>query len=176
MIISLSDAQAIDPKITQDDLDAFESSIRRLTNNNFQNNHIRFENVVVASEDTVQVTGEIIGLRVGDTVEVNYSRYNDGLYTIKSITGDRITFEEDRLHPSVVNGIILTKVEYPLDIKMGVKKLIDYDLKMGDKVGIKSETISRMSTTYYDINSKESVEGYPASLLSFVNKYQKMRW
>ena len=45
MIITLGDARAIDDSITQDDLDALETSVRELTNNNFQNVHIRFKGI-----------------------------------------------------------------------------------------------------------------------------------
>ena len=71
---------------------------------------------------------------------------------------------------------MVTKVEYPADIKRGIKKLIEYDKAMAGKVGIKSETIARMSITYYDVNTAENTDGYPSSLLSFLKKYEKMRW
>lgn len=47
---------------------------------------------------------------------------------------------------------------------------------MAGKIGIKSETISRMSTTYYDMTATENTDGYPSALLSFLKKYEKMRW
>lgn len=72
--------------------------------------------------------------------------------------------------------MMVTLVNYPPDIKRGVKKLIQYDKKMSGKIGIKSETISRMSTTYYDVNAAENIEGYPVSLLSFLKKYERIRW
>ena len=71
---------------------------------------------------------------------------------------------------------MLTLVQYPADVTRGIKKLIAYDKKMASKIGIKSESISRMSTTYYDVNASENIDGYPASLLSFLTKYEKMRW
>jgi hypothetical protein len=71
---------------------------------------------------------------------------------------------------------MVTLIKYPDDIAKGVKKLIAYDKKMSSKIGIKSESISRMNTTYYDVNASENIDGYPAALLSFLNKYEKMRW
>ena len=93
MIISLGDARAIDIDITQDDLDAFETSVRELTNNNFQNTFVRFKNVEFVNENTILVSDEIRGLRVGDTVEVNYSHYNDGLFVVKEIDIKQITVQ-----------------------------------------------------------------------------------
>jgi hypothetical protein len=80
MIITLAEAQAFDVDITQSDLDAFETSIRELTNNSFQNTAVRFHGVEFPSSSTILVFSDIIGLKAGDTIEVNYSRYNDGLY------------------------------------------------------------------------------------------------
>ncbi|WP_336272164.1 hypothetical protein [Lactococcus lactis] len=54
--------------------------------------------------------------------------------------------------------------------------MLQYDVTMGDKLGIKSESIARMNITYYDMNSSESINGYPASLFGFLKKYKKMRW
>ena len=70
----------------------------------------------------------------------------------------------------------MTLVEYPADILSGVVKLLKYDAKMGDKLGLKSESVSRMSKTYYDVNASENIEGYPAALMSFLDKYKELRW
>ena len=176
MIISLGDAREIDIDITQDDLDAFETSVRKLTNNNFQNTFVRYKNVEFVNENTILVRDEIRGLRVGDTVEVNYSHYNDGLFVVDQIDGKQITVQGTPFFEANSGLAMVTKVEYPADIKRGIKKLIEYDKAMADKVGIKSETIARMSITYYDVNTAENTDGYPSSLLSFLRKYEKMRW
>lgn len=176
MIITLGDAKKLNPDIEQDDLDAFETSVRELTNNNFHNNYVRFQYLDFIAEDIIKVHTDVMGLRVGDTVEVNYSRFNDGLYTVVSLDGNQIKVAGQPLFDEQNTKAMLTKVEYPADIKRGIKKLIEYDVKMADKVGIKSETISRMSTTYYDVNGSDNTDGYPSSLLSFLEKYEKMRW
>ncbi|MFL2100088.1 hypothetical protein [Desemzia sp. FAM 23989] len=176
MIISIADAKEVDPNIAQDDLDAFESSVRELTNNNFQNTRIRFKEVEFVEKNIILVNEQIIGLRIGDTIEVNYSHYNDGLFVVEEIQGKQITVEGAPFYLADSGKSMVTKVEYPADIKRGIKKLIQYDKKMTSKVGIKSETISRMSITYYDVNAADNTEGYPSSLLSFLKKYEKMRW
>lgn len=176
MIISLEDAQKIDPNIDQDDLDSFENTVRELTNNNFQNTRIRYKNITFISHNSIGLGIKPIGLKVGDTIEINYNGYNNGLYAIKSIVEDVLGFEDNSFTEIDLKGAMLTKIEYPADVKRGIKKLIQYDKKMSSKVGIKSETISRMSTTYYDVNNTDNTEGYPSSLLSFLDKYKKMRW
>lgn len=176
MIISLDEAKLIDSNITQDDLDAFEQSIRQLTNNTFQNTAVRFEGVTLEEPNVIRIKGPIRGLRVGDTVEVNYSAYNDGVYVIDEILADTINVAGAPFIDEMNSRMMLTLVSYPADIKRGVKKMIEYDKKMAGKVGIKSQTISRMSTTYYDVNANENTEGFPAALLSFLKKYEKMRW
>ena len=176
MIITLGDARAIDDSITQDDLDAFEVAFRSLTNNSFQNKHIRFKDIEFVGENLIAVKDPIAGIKTGDTIEVNYSHYNDGLYVIESIDGKQITVQGTPFFVANTGGSMLTLVQYPADIARGIKKLIAYDKKMASKIGIKSESISRMSTTYYDVNASENIDGYPASLLSFLTKYEKMRW
>ena len=176
MIITLGDARAIDDSITQEDLDAFEVAFRSLTNNSFQNKHIRFKDIEFVGENLIAVKDPIVGIKTGDTIEVNYSHYNDGLYVIESIDGKQITVQGTPFFVANTSGSMLTLVQYPADVVRGIKKLIEYDKKMASKIGIKSESISRMSITYYDVNASENVDGYPASLVSFLTKYEKMRW
>lgn len=176
MIISLEDAKLIDDTITQADLDGLETAVRRLTNNNFQNLAVRFQGLTFTSDDTFTVKEPIKGLRVGDTLEVNNSLYNDGLYPVTDIGGQAITVAHAAFYEGYTRASIATKVEYPADIATGIKRLLAYDKKMGGKLGIKSESIARMSTTYYDMSAGENTDGYPSSLLSFLKKYEKMRW
>ena len=176
MIISLEQAQAINPAITIEDLYAYEQAIRALTHNNFQDPNVRGQ-ALTLHDHTIQIDrGYTTGLKIGDTVEINYTRFNDGIYTIKALTPDTIEVNEGVFFNEISRDAIVTKISYPADIAKGVKKLISYDLNMGNKVGIKSEAIARMSVTYYDVNNTENVEGYPAALLSFIKKYRKMRW
>ena len=176
MIITLGDARAIDDSITQEDLDAFEVAFRSLTNNNFQNKHIRFKDIEFVGENLIAVKDPIVGIKTGDTIEVNYSHYNDGLHVVEEIAGKQIKVQGTPFFVANTGGSMLTIVQYPADIARGIKKLIAYDKKMVSKIGIKSESISRMSITYYDVNASENIDGYPASLVSFLTKYEKMRW
>ncbi|WP_440896243.1 hypothetical protein ACS127_17235 [Amphibacillus sp. Q70] len=174
MIISLKEAQIIDPKIEQDDLDAFEQSVRELTSNNFQVKQVR-HNIKWVGDQSIMVDSDIRGMREGDTIEINYTQLNDGVYEVISIEEGVITLK-DELFRETPKRAILTLVRYPADVKRGIKKLIEYDRKMSGKIGVKSETISRMSKTYFDVNASENTDGYPKALLSFLDKYKKMRW
>ena len=176
MIITLGDARAIDDSVTQEDLDAFEVAFRSLTNNSFQNKHIRFKDIEFVGENLIAVKDPIVGIRTGDTIEVNYSHYNDGLYVVEELTGKQIKVQGKPFFVANTSGSMITLVQYPADVKAGLKKILSYNLKMADKIGIKSESISRMSTTYYDVNANETVDGYPAAMVSFLKKYEKMRW
>lgn len=177
MIISLEDALKICPDVTQEDLDGIEKSIRVLTNNPFQNRRVRFKRIRFENEATIAILDDIQGLRAIDTVQVSGSKWNDGLYVVDQIDGSMINLKgNSRLFTGTDPDAFLTKVEYPADILSGVRKLLAYDSKMRDKVGLKSKTVSRMSETYYDQNSGESVNGYPAALMSFINKYKLLKW
>lgn len=177
MIITLEEAQKIFKPVTQDDLDGLETAIRTLTNNPFQNKHIRHHDLRFNSESSIKVNNEIIGLRKGDTIQISNSKINDGLFVVKVIADQEITVEgEPQFFEINCEQAVLTKVQYPPDILLGVKKLIQYDSKMVNKMGLKSKTVSRMSETYYDQNNGESINGYPASMMSFINKYKLLKW
>lgn len=176
MILSLEDAKKIDPNVTQEDLDALEQTVRQLTNNNFQNIHIRFKQLTFSGA-VITLKEEPFGLRPGDTIQISNSKVNDGLTTIKGITGKEIALDRTEPFFEVFSReAFMTKVEYPADIRMGIEELLRFKKKMGAKLGIKSESIARMSVTYYDINASDNVEGFPAAKFSFLNKYEKMRW
>lgn len=66
--------------------------------------------------------------------------------------------------------------EYPMDVKMGVINMLNWDLENRDKVGIQSETISRHSVTYFNMDGDNSTMGYPKSLLGFLKPYMKARF
>lgn len=66
--------------------------------------------------------------------------------------------------------------EWPHDIKMGVVKLIEWDLDVGKKDGIASETISRHSVTYANTTAAETAMGYPMKKLGFLKPYMRARF
>ena len=70
----------------------------------------------------------------------------------------------------------MTKVEYPDDVQQGVIELMIWEVKNRQKVGIKSETLSRHSVSYYDQDANNQVMGYPVSLLGFLKPYIKARF
>lgn len=71
---------------------------------------------------------------------------------------------------------LVTKVEYPADIKAGLLELLKWDVKNRPKTGIKSETLSRHSVTYFDQDANNQVMGYPVTLLGFLKPYIKARF
>ena len=72
--------------------------------------------------------------------------------------------------------VLCTKVEYPADIKMGVINLMKWDKENRSKVGVQSETISRHSVTYFNMDGDNSSLGYPKSLTGFLKPYMKARF
>lgn len=174
MIVTLTDAQKVNPDITKIELDAIEQQVRTLTNNNFHNRNKRITGLRF-NETGLMLVYEAKGFEIGATIEINNSRYNDGVYTIINVDSEQITFDKATTYEYAPDAM-MTKVEYPADIVVGVIKLLKYEQKMATKIGIKSETVSRMSTTYFDVNSADNVEGLPASVWSFLKKYKKLRW
>lgn len=150
-------------------LQALELSIRGYTNNNFQQRNIRTVCPVMAQK----LYTPYPHFQVGDTVQISQSIFNDGVYTIKGIVDDMIELDKGLLDE---NQVLVTKVEYPKDVVMGVVNMLKWDLENRKKVGIQSETISRHSVTYFNMDGDNSTMGYPKSLLGFLKPYKKARF
>lgn len=168
-IMTLPEFQGADVNVVQKKLDGLEVLIRSYTNNNFQNRNIRF----LASSVGNKINGVSPFLRVGDTIQISESLVNDGLYVIKEISDVSITVDKEIF---CVPRNLVTKVEYPLDVQQGIIKLMKWEQTHKDKTGIKSETLSRHSVTYYDQDENNQVMGYPVSLLGFLDSYMKARF
>lgn len=182
MIVTLEKAKQLlgITDVSKDDylaskLQSLEVMIRNLTNNKFLDIKIRVrENFIFEGTRIMGIDFIAEGFRTENTIEIVDSMLNDGLYSVVAVDNNSITIDKEI--ETEQSYVMITKVSYPYDIVDGVIKLIQYDLKMGSKIGIKQETISRHSVTYYDVNATESVEGYPAALMKFLDKYKKLRW
>lgn len=185
MIVTLAQVKArlgiSEEDDSQDDaltlrIQALECAIRARTNNKFQDIRVRSSGTLAIVAANKSIAGDLFqtrGFRVGNLIEIN-SIQNRGLFTVSTVSDSQMTVSEALVDET--DAVLITKVVYPLDIQQGVLDLIKYDQDMRDKAGIKSETISRHSVTYYDMTAAESLDGYPASMLSFVDKYRKLRW
>ena len=65
---------------------------------------------------------------------------------------------------------------FPPDVKMGAINMLKWDIESRDKVGIQSETISRHSVTYFNMDGDNSSLGYPKSLTGFLKPYRKAQF
>lgn len=154
-------------------LQALELLVRGYTNNNFQLRAIRAVAVAVSANNTLMLNTPI-PFRVGDTLQITDSDLlPDKLVTITAIADGVITVAEDLYDEG---GVVITKVQYPVDVKMGVVNLLKWEMNNRDKVGIASETISRHSVTYVDMNGDNSTVGYPKALMGFLKPYKKARF
>lgn len=175
MIIPVEELTSMDEfsgkseKVLKRKLNAVEQLIRSYTNNNFQNRNIRFHGN--STGDTI--IGHNPFLKVGDTVQISQSMVNDGLYLITEIT-DKFIRLDTELFDFPLN--LVTKVEYPADVQEGVIELMIWEAKNRQKVGIKSETLSRHRVDYYDQDAGNQVMGYPVALLGFLKPYMKARF
>lgn len=149
---------------------SIEKIIRKYTNNNFMDVKFRFYGYI---KDNVIYTSAYPFLKKNDNIEISYS-YNDDVFTIESISEDRISVDSNCLIDC--DNIMITKVVYPEDIQEGVINMLKWDIGLRNKVGIKSETLSRHSVTYFDMDKNNSLNGYPASLLGFLENYMKARF
>ena len=153
-------------------LQALELHIRAYTNNNFQQRGFRIEADIRGG---VFMSESLIPFAVGDTVMISQSDLqSDCLCTIKEITDDTtFTVNESCADDDC---ILVTKVVYPADVKLGVANMLKWQLDNGDKVGVASETISRHSVTYFDMTGDNSVAGFPKALTGFLRPHMKARF
>lgn len=154
-------------------LQALELLIRAYTNNNFQKR--AFRSVAIASSDNkTLLCSSTIPFKAGDTLQISESELQPGaLVTVASVSGNTITVNEELYDEG---GVVITKVDYPMDIKLGVANMLKWQLANGDKVGVSSETISRHSVTYFSMDGDNSTMGFPKSLLGFLKPYQRARF
>lgn len=150
-------------------LSALELLVRAYTNNNFQQRSIR--RMADTASGTIVMNKN--PFKVGDTVQVTESNFNDGLYTVMGADESTITVKEDLYDEEY---LYVTKVVYPMDVKMGVVNLMKWEQNNRDKVGVQSESISRHSVTYYNMDDGNTVMGYPKSLMGFLKPYMKARF
>lgn len=174
MIISVEEFKRFTPTVVEDSvlevrLQALELLVRKYTNNNFQNRAVRME----ASIEYGRIYGDLPqGLKVGDTVQISESGINAGLFTVKTIDSGWIEVNEEVLDEM---RVLVTKVEYPIDVKQTVMDMLKWKLESGEKVGIQSETISRHSVTYFQNDDSNTDMGYPTTLLGALKPYKKAR-
>jgi hypothetical protein len=152
-------------------LQALELLIRAYTNNNFQKRAFRSVAVAMAGHNLL-VQGAN-PFKTGDTLQITESELNDGLVTVSTSSNDAITVNEELYDES---GVVITKVVYPADVKLGVANMLKWQLENGDKVGVASETISRHSVTYFDMTGDNSAAGFPKALTGFLRPYMKARF
>lgn len=183
MILPLNELQNLLSKEVENEewlklkLNAIESMIVNKTNNNFIVQKSKLCTNVIFNNKSITAPSynfESLGYKKDNQILVMHTNLNNGYYTVANVTKNTIELIEDVNNEEC--DCTIAKVEYPADIIVGTVKLIEYDLKMADKLGVKSETISRYSVTYYDVTSNESDEGYPSSLLGFLKKYRNLRW
>lgn len=160
-------------QVLEEKLQALELLIRAYTNNNFMARAFRTVAVAVADGNKLVYSGNV-PFEVGDTLQITESEYMpNNLVTIDGLSDGEISVNEKIYNES---GVVITKVKYPTDIKMGVVNLLKWELDHRDKVGVSSETISRHSITYFDMNGDNALMGYPKSLLGFLKPYKRARF
>lgn len=168
-IMNLPEFMGQDETKIQNKLDALEVLVRGYTHNYFQVRKIRCEGA--SNHKTLFCVHPF--LKVGDTIQISQSEVNDGLYVVTLIDNDCIQVDKDLY---AVDYNLITLVNYPVDIKQGIIELMKWEVENRQKVGIKSESLSRYSVTYFDLDVNNQVRGYPVSLLGFLETYKKARF
>lgn len=153
--------------VLEDMLAGIETAIRKYTNNNFQHRGFRTKGTIEDGKLYLRVPM----FKAGETIQISESRYNEGLYVVpESEAMDELPL------PGAVDeaDVLVTLIVYPPDVRIGAVEMLKWDLEK--KVGVQSETISRHSVTYFNMDGNNSVMGYPKSLMGFLKHYCKARF
>lgn len=161
-----------DDQVLEARLQALELLIRAYTNNNFQKRAFRAVAVAMADGNRLLVQ-DANPFKAGDTLQITESDLNAGLVNVVDVSGSTITVKEELYDEG---GVVITKVVYPPDVKLGVANMLKWQLENGDKVGVASETISRHSVTYFDMSGDNSTMGFPKALTGFLRPYKRARF
>lgn len=169
MIISVEEIKKMSKFANYDDaelerkMQAIEQAIRSYTNNYFQDRNKRIE--CASLNGILQDTSPYFS--VGDTLQISKSN-NAGLYVISEI-GKTIELDKT-LYDEPYN--LVTKIVYPADVVEGALRLLEWSFTQSNKVGVQSETLSRHSVTYFNMDGDNSIMGYPKSLFGFLKPYK----
>ena len=151
------------PIVQQDIISYTKNSFR--TSYEVQSSNISF----VSSTKTINVSNDLPSS--GD-ITIEGSRFNDGNYTISSVTSTTVVTTEDLNDESACKLITLFYVKYPSDLKVIASRMINYLINNGTTVKeIKSERLGDYSATFVDVGSNS----YPENIVSGLNKYNKVR-
>lgn len=159
----------VDGETINSKLKSLEYLIRSYTHNNFQLKNIRSLSEI--SGGYILNPPEHLG--VGDTIQISGSLLNNGVYTVAEIDENGMTVDGKLID---CRENLITKIYYPPDVIIGAVNMLKWDMENREKVGIQSETISRHSVTYFNMDGDNSVMGYPKSLLGFLKPYMKARF
>ena len=173
MILTVADLKGrVDCGTTADglitaQLEAIEAVIRAYTNNNFQARGVR----LCGPSQGRRVYGSPLFFTAGDTVQITSDGgINDGLYQVVEVAADGLQLDRDLQR---IGKNLVTQVRYPADVAQCAVDLYRWKQDRGDKVGVKSETISRHSVTYED--SATLYMGYPVGILNGLKLHKKAR-
>lgn len=174
MIVTVEEMKSVGLTGSDDELKrkakAIEELVRAYTHNNFQNRGIR---------SYAQVSGnnlifpDPVLFKTGDTVQISQSAYSDGVYEITS--QEALTCVLSEVLPDE-DKVLVTLIKYPEMVRNGALELLKWEKDSADKRGIQSETISRHSVTYFNMDGDNSLMGYPRSMMGFLTPYMKARF
>ncbi len=149
-------------------VEAVENLIRAGTNNSFQLREARFS----ARSLGKVLYGTSPLIQPGDRVQITGSA-NAGLYTVLRVE-DGCTEVAEELYSLPHN--LVTRVVYPPAVCQGALNLLKWEVAYREKTGVKSESLSRHSVTYFDQDAGNTALGYPVSLLGFLKPYRRARF
>lgn len=157
-----------------------EDTIINYCNNDFIDfNYTYFSDYQVefkSSDNTINFNVDVDdkSLYIGDTIKCFNSLRNKQNYTITAIETNKITVDDVNVLKDELENetIYINRVEYPLQLKIVVAKMIKYNLEMDTN---KDSNVSSEKIDDYSINynsADEYIFSYPTSIMKGLNSFR----
>ncbi len=117
-------------------------------------------------------------LKQGMSIYVNGSRFNDGNYTIKTLSSSELVIEDieeftyDEDYKDLISIFI---VKYPKALKKPLAYMINEAIEIDNMQGVKSESLDDYSVVYADVKANTSSFGFSTKVTDILKQYKVNR-
>jgi hypothetical protein len=151
-------------------------------NNKFEDNKVEYSSSTFTfthnsgSADTIADSeSEFVneGFQAGDDIYVHGTDSNDDIYEIDTVAAGTLTLvtTDELVTESSGDYVTIYRITWPKSIEIAAAKMIMYDLKRMNQIGIDSENRGDYSVTF----KTPRYAGYPSDVLGMLNPYRKIK-
>jgi len=117
-------------------------------------------------------------LKQGMSIYIQGSRFNDGNYTIKTLSNSELVIEdiEEFIYDEDYKDLIsIFIVKYPKALKKALAYMINEAIELDNMQGVKSERLDDYSVVYADVKANTSSFGFSTKVTDILKQYKVNR-